>query len=319
MTPTTPSPADPSPAEPTSGERSSAGPSPAEPSPGESSSGESHPAEFFPADDGTLLACHELGDGEPLVCLPGGPMSASSYLGDLGGLSGQRRLIMLDLRGTGDSAVPADPATYRCDRLVPDVEALRRHLGMESLDLLAHSAGANLALLYTARHPERVRSLTLVTPSVFAVGLMPSGSRRREFAMLRKDEPWFDAAYAALVNVTEGRGGPDDWAAIAPFSWGRWDEAARARHAAEDALRNDEAARLYGQDAYDPSATRAALSRYDGPVRLLAGEYDMGAMPEVVGELTQMFPRGALAVQRGAGHFPWLDDPQEFLRIMREW
>jgi pimeloyl-ACP methyl ester carboxylesterase len=51
-------------------------------------------------------------------------MQASAYLGDLGGLTAHRSLIVLDLRGTGESAAPADPATYRCDRLVGDVEAL---------------------------------------------------------------------------------------------------------------------------------------------------------------------------------------------------
>lgn len=53
-----------------------------------------------------------------------------------------RQLVLLDLRGTGDSAVPDDPATYRCDRQAADVEALRAHLGLERVDLLAHSAAA---------------------------------------------------------------------------------------------------------------------------------------------------------------------------------
>lgn len=61
----------------------------------------------FAAPDGTQLAYHVVGEGEPLLCLPGGPMRASGYLGDLGGLSERRRLIKLDLRGTGDSARPA--------------------------------------------------------------------------------------------------------------------------------------------------------------------------------------------------------------------
>jgi proline iminopeptidase len=67
----------------------------------------------FRAFDGTELAYHVLGDGDgaPLICLPGGPMRASACLGDLGGLSGRRRLIMLDLRGTGGSVIPADPSS----------------------------------------------------------------------------------------------------------------------------------------------------------------------------------------------------------------
>src|SRR4051794_30014263 len=94
------------------------------------------------ADDGTRLALHLTGTGDPLVCLPGGPMLDSGYLRDLGGLAAHRAFARLDLRGTGASDVPADPASYRCDRQVADVEATRRHLGLEQLDLLAHSAGA---------------------------------------------------------------------------------------------------------------------------------------------------------------------------------
>ncbi|MFF7727040.1 alpha/beta fold hydrolase [Streptomyces sp. NPDC008001] len=101
--------------------------------------------------DGTELAYHVTGEGEPLLCLPGGPMRASAYLGDLGGLPRRRQLVMLDLRGTGDSSVPGDPATYRCDRQVDDVETLRKHLGRDSVDILAHSAGGDLAILYAAR------------------------------------------------------------------------------------------------------------------------------------------------------------------------
>ena len=104
--------------------------------------------ETFKTPDGTLLACHRIGGGDPVVCVPGGPMQASSYLGDLGGLAARRALALLDLRGTGASAAPADPATYRCDRQVDDLEALRRHLGLDRLDLAAHSAGATIALLY---------------------------------------------------------------------------------------------------------------------------------------------------------------------------
>src|SRR5512145_889760 len=115
--------------------------------------------------DGTRLAYRVRGDGSPVVCLAGGPMRDSIYLGDLGGLADHVQLIILDCRGTGDSHPPADPATYRCDYLVDDVEALREHLGFDKVNLLAHSAAANLALLYAVRYPERLDRLLLITPS----------------------------------------------------------------------------------------------------------------------------------------------------------
>jgi pimeloyl-ACP methyl ester carboxylesterase len=268
----------------------------------------------FSAYDGTKLAYHVFGDGAPVVCLPGGPMQDSAYLGDLGGLSAHRQLVVLDLRGTGRSATPEDIASYRCDRLVDDVEALREHLGLERMDLLAHSAGANLAALYVGRHPERVGRLALITPSVMAVGIAITGDVRRETARLREDEPWFPAASAALTAITAGRATDDSWQAIAPFFYGRWDEQAQAHKAAEEGQKNQEAATAFGAEgAFDPDATRAALAVFEPPVLLLAGEVDLNSPPPAMTGFAGLFPYAGLVVQPGAGHFPWLDDPDRFV------
>jgi pimeloyl-ACP methyl ester carboxylesterase len=270
--------------------------------------------EFFTSYDGTKLACHVFGDGPPVVCLPGGPMQASAYLGDLGGLSAHRQLVMLDLRGTGRSAEPEDVASYRCDRLVDDVEALREHLELDRMDLLAHSGGTNLATLYTARHPERVSRLALITPSVMSVGMTVTQDVRRETARLREDEPWFPAAFAALEAIMAGQATGDAFQAIAPFWYGRWDETAQAHKAAEDEQRNGEAAAAFAAEgAFDPEATRAALTRFTSPVLLLAGEVDLNSPPPAITELARLFPNAELVVQPRAGHFPWLDDAARFV------
>lgn len=267
---------------------------------------------FCAAPDGTRLA-HRVfgaeGRGDPLICVPGGPAD-SRYLGDLGGLSAHRRLIVPDLRGTGRSEVPKDPATYRCDRLVDDIEALRRHLGLARADLLGHSAGANIAAQYAARHPDRVGRLVLVTPGTRAVGIGITGEERRALAGLRSGEPWFPAAFAALEALTRGEAA--DWEAVDPFFCGRWDEAAR-RHRAESRPANPEAVAHFGAEgAFDPPATRRALAQFTGPALLLAGEFDLNSPPRAVAEFAALFPAAAFVVQPGAGHHPWLDDAEAF-------
>ncbi|MEU4546638.1 alpha/beta fold hydrolase [Nonomuraea dietziae] len=270
--------------------------------------------DFFTSYDGTELACHMFGEGPPAVCLPGGPMQASAYLGDLGGLSAHRKLLMLDLRGTGRSAVPEEAASYRCDRLVDDVEALREYLGLDRMDLLAHSGGTNLATLYAARHPERVNKLVLISPSVMAVGITITEDVRRKTARLREGEPWFPATFAALEAVMAGQATGDTWQAIAPFWYGRWDETAQAHKAAEAEQRNSEAAAIFGSEgAFDPDATRAALTRFTSPVLLFTGEVDLNSPPPVMSELARLFPNAELVVQARAGHFPWLDDADRFV------
>ena len=268
----------------------------------------------YSAPDGTGLAYRLCGAGSPVICLPGGPMQDAEYLGELGGLSAHRQLLMLDLRGTGRSATPADPTSYRCDRQVDDVEALREHLGRDRVDLLAHSAGANLALLYTARYPRRVGKLVLVAPSTFAVGISATGESRLETARLRRDEPWFAPAYAALQAIVAGEGTNGSWTEIDPFFYGRWDAAAQKHLASQDGHRNEEAAAAFGADgAYDPPATRARLATVTAPVLLVAGEVDLNSIPGVVAELADLFPRAELVIQPDAGHYPWLDDAARFV------
>ncbi|MFJ3307045.1 alpha/beta fold hydrolase [Streptomyces sp. NPDC086549] len=267
----------------------------------------------FTAPDGTHLAYHVRGEGEPLVVVPGGPMRASVYLEDLGGLTAHRRLVLLDLRGTGDSAVPTDPATYRCDHMVDDVEALRAHMGLEHMDLLAHSAGGSLAILYAARYPARVRRLVLVHANGSALGLRNTAEDRLAAARLRAREPWFDKAFPALEAWLTGESDFDP--ACAPFFFGRWDATAEAHDAATEEQTNEEAeGRYFSDGAFDPDATRAALAGLTAPVLVQAGELDGGPRPELARRAADAFPNAEFEVQPGAGHYPWLDDPERFVR-----
>jgi pimeloyl-ACP methyl ester carboxylesterase len=269
------------------------------------------------ADDGTRLAVHVHGSGTPLLCLPGGPMLDSGYFRDLGGLPAHRAMARLDLRGTGASGTPRDAASYRCDRQVADVEAVRRHLGLDRLDLLAHSAGANLAYAYATAHPDRVARLALVAPSVRGLDLEITDEARSEIARMRGGEPWYAAAAAALARIQAGTGDEHDWSAISPFMYGRWDDEARAFETWMDARRDDAKAMAFGAEgAYTPERTRAALAELDGPVMVLAGALDSGNPVRVMAEVAAVFPRADLVVQPGAGHFPWVDAPEAFVDLL---
>jgi pimeloyl-ACP methyl ester carboxylesterase len=246
-------------------------------------------------------------------------MQASQYLGELGGLGEYRQLVMLDLRGTGASEVPGDAGSYRCDRQVDDVEALREQLGLEQLDLLGHSAGANLAVLYATRYPSRVSKLVLITPSVYAVGLTISSETRLSQARLREGEPWFASAYGALEAIAAGDHSAANWEALAPFSYRRWDAAAQAHQAAEDAQRNDEAAGIYGSEgAFTPHSTRAALATFPAPALLTAGAFDLGAPPSTVTDFAALFANATFTEHPAAGHFPWLDDSAAFTAALKD-
>lgn len=267
----------------------------------------------FPSYDGTVLACHERGTGTPpLVCLPGGPGRASAYLGDLGGLSATTGLLLLDTRGTGDSAIPVDESSYRCDRLVEDVEALRIHCGLGQLDLLGHSAGASIATMYAAAYPERIRRLVLAAPSARATAIDFSTEEFLEGVRRRSHEPWFAESYAALERLLAGEASPADQLAAGRFSHGRWTAEAIAMEEAEPAqLAPAARAGFNTPGAYgDPFAMRAALAKLAAPVLLIGGDLDPAPNARLLTEYAALFQHSSLVFVPGGCHFPWLDDPK---------
>jgi pimeloyl-ACP methyl ester carboxylesterase len=267
----------------------------------------------FTSYDGTKLAFRRAGAGRPLVCLPGGPGRTPDYLGDLGRLGDSRELVLPDTRGTGESAVPADLATYRCDRLARDVEALRAELGLERIDLLGHSAGGSVALLYAAAYPERIGHLVLLSPGMGPLGLDFTDAQQQEAMRRRSAEPWYQEARAAVQAAEAGDDSAQTRLRYMPFFYGRWDDAARV-HALVGFSERASAvqAGFYAPGAFDPPAIRAGLAQVTAPVMMYAGEVEIGPTAELAAEAVGLFPGWELTVQPGAGHYPWLDDPAWF-------
>jgi pimeloyl-ACP methyl ester carboxylesterase len=211
------------------------------------------------------------------------------------------------------SGSPADPATFRVDRLVSDVESLRAHLGLDRMDLLAHSAGSILATLYAAGHPQRLSRLVLVTPGLAAVGVEGTEEQVRAGLERRSAEPWYAGALAALERIFAGSSSMADFRASRPFFYGRWDEAAQANATAGVSERHQAARQgFFAGLTLDPAATRAALKSLDAPVLLYAGELDPMVPPAMAAEAAPLFNAATVAVQPGAGHFPWIDGPAAF-------
>ncbi|MDP9101462.1 MAG: alpha/beta hydrolase, partial [Actinomycetota bacterium] len=208
----------------------------------------------FAAPDGTRLSYEELGTGPPLVCWPGGPGRSCAYLEDLGGLTADRTLVLLDPRATGRSELPADPATLGFDRLAEDLEALRVHLGQSQLQVLAHSAGTLVAQAWASAFPDRVGALVLVTPS----GRL-QGSAHEDLADLvasRSGEAWYPEAREAFDAL--GDAPPAARAAlmraVRPFMYARWDARCQEHAASADSQTNRRAELGFRAETVDAAA-----------------------------------------------------------------
>lgn len=271
------------------------------------------------AADGTRLAVHERGEGSGLLCVPGGPGRAAAYLEDLGGLDRTRRLLLLDNRGSGASELPADRDSLQFTRLADDLEEVRHALALEPADVLGHSAGTAVALLHAARHGDAVRRLVLVTPSGRVFGLAPTDLD--DIRSRRSGEPWYaEAAEAAeLVESANPRLRSELERAMRPLFYGRWDERTQAHAASADEQVSLRAAAGYppGPD-YDADAARRSLGDITARVLIVVGELDALTGTVVGDELAGLIPDAKVATVPGAGHFPWVDEPEAFRAAVEE-
>jgi proline iminopeptidase len=120
--------------------------------------------EGFVDANGVMIYYLELGRGEPLVIVHGGPGASHDYfLPYLLPLARHNRLVFIDERGSGKSQKLEDPSGYTVENMVEDVEAVRIALGFGKISLLGHSYGGALAQAYALKYQKNLAHLILAS------------------------------------------------------------------------------------------------------------------------------------------------------------
>ena len=113
--------------------------------------------------NGTELYAFTMGTGEPLLVIHGGPgMSHGYFLPHLESLTDKYQLIFYDHRASGQSSYDVDSSSMTMRNFVEDIEGLRKHFGLEKMNIMGHSWGGLLAMWYAGTYPENLKSMILV-------------------------------------------------------------------------------------------------------------------------------------------------------------
>ena len=113
--------------------------------------------------DGAPVYYKTFGKGKPLLIINGGPgMNSQGFEGLAKQLSRNNKTIIYDQRGTGKSVLKTlDTNTITLERMIQDMESLRKELKIEKWVVLGHSFGGMLASQYATLHPECIEKLIL--------------------------------------------------------------------------------------------------------------------------------------------------------------
>jgi pimeloyl-ACP methyl ester carboxylesterase len=111
-------------------------------------------------------------DGRPVLLLHGFPEAGVQWSHHVAALGEQGfRAVAPDQRGYSPGVRPERPGDYAIDLLVGDVVAIADELGWGRFDLVGHDWGGAVAWWTADAHPDRLRSLSVVsTPHPAALG-----------------------------------------------------------------------------------------------------------------------------------------------------
>ncbi len=185
-------------------------------------------------------------EGRKILLLHGFPQTSWAWRDELWALGrAGYRAVAPDQRGYCRGARPAEVADYATEHLLDDVIALADSMDMETFDLVGHDWGGMLAWIVAARHPGRVRTVTVVsTPHPRAL-----------HDALRGADP-NQAAYGASMDAFRTPEVPERLLLGADGGGG-----GLATVLAETGL-DDEDARMYVAALTEPGALTAALNWY---------------------------------------------------------
>jgi pimeloyl-ACP methyl ester carboxylesterase/DNA-binding CsgD family transcriptional regulator len=192
---------------------------------------------FCTAPDGVRLAYAVHGNGPPLVRVATWlthlehDWQSPIWRHWLEGLAAGHTVVRYDERGCGLS--DRDPRELSVDAWVADLETVVDAAGLDRFALLGVSQGAAIALVYAARHPERLTRLVLYGGYARGRKVRRPHERRQEEALISAiragwDEP--DAAFRRVFSMLFlPQGTPEQMA------W--YDDLLRASASAETAAR----------------------------------------------------------------------------------
>src|ERR1700761_1250310 len=111
------------------------------------------------------VSISQAGSGPPVVMVHGLGATKVSFLPTVAAFAGSHRAIAVDLPGFGDSVKPIR-APYDAPYFARVVVAVLDALGIDRADLIGNSMGGRVAIEVGLDHPDRVRRLGLLAPSL---------------------------------------------------------------------------------------------------------------------------------------------------------
>lgn len=285
---------------------------------------EPYKTQMLPVSDGHQLYVEECGrpDGLPVIALHGGPGGGTSPAIRRFFDPDRYHIIVYDQRGCGRSRPFSSLENNTTPKLVDDIEAIRKHFGIDRWVVFGGSWGATLALSYARVCPEQV--MALVLRGVFACTQAELDWFYKNGANRLFPDTWYSftkrltsgerddvlKAYHARLTQQNVEDRRDD-----ALAWARWESAlismsASGHNSHPDPRRADAISRIeshyfvnHGFMEKDGILLEDTAHLKSIPGVIIQGRYDMVTPPRIAWDLARIWGSQAmLEIIADAGH-----------------
>ncbi|MFV1987426.1 MAG: alpha/beta fold hydrolase [Gemmatimonadota bacterium] len=269
--------------------------------------GEPFEIETFEMSDGEIIEYLDVGEGEPLVWIPGADGPKETFVYQLPHFAARYRVISADLR------VDIRPE-HDFDRLVDDVRELLDSLGVDRCVLIGQSLGSAIALRFAVRFPERLHGLVLANP-IYKVSHEHVGLNRTSLVPLAQATTrYLPTALSRVVARLV-------WSPLAVWIY---DDAPGSESLIEYALNagsrttppavsNDRVALLKGHDLTEE------LWQVHAPTLVVKGPHDVYCPVSWALEIADSLPNARYVPIPGTGHCSHISRPGAFNQVLDSW
>jgi len=260
------------------------------------------------------------GSGPVMIAHSGGPGTDARLWDDFAKIDDFVTIVMMHPRGSGLSGPAAEDA-YLLPDYASDVEVLRIHLGLEKPIVIGWSHGGMATTQFAFTYPDSLSKLILVDTSAY-IGefLSDIEGAVQEF----KNEPWFEKSFAALKAEWAGEYETDEdmarlWAEEMKFYFKQFDARAEAYHGrTKDLPVRITSLKTFNDKEAASMDLRPHLKKITVPTLVIVGRHDFITNVAMAEEMVNHIPNARLEIFEDSGHFPLVEEPEKFYRVVKE-
>jgi len=281
--------------------------------------------------NGANLWVVTVGEGDPIILIPGGPGGTHRGLRSFDPLAdGHHQLIYFDAFGRGKSDTAKNVTEYTLERDIDDIEALRKALNLDRITVLGHSYGGVVAQGYAIKYPGHLSHLILAdTFHSFVMWQENDDNSNREIKT-NYPEIWEQLMKIREAGAVSSDHVHQDIYGQVPYGFlYAYNPARFTGGGAGKPYPNPNNTKLYyqmvGKDGDFIVGSdignfdyRKQLKDLKMPVLIVTGRFDRVAVPWMAVKFKEYCPQAEFVIFENSGHNPQVEEPEKEFKVIND-